>query len=102
MEYDGQRLLDVINDPNALENFLGSNGTGSGINLESTAITQQQLVSLQQQIQQQQQLQQLQQLQFQQQNQEQQQQQQQQQQQHLHHQVRLWTVILSDINSSGK
>ena len=25
MDYDGQRLLDVINDPNALESFLGDN-----------------------------------------------------------------------------
>lgn len=73
MDYDGQRLLDVINDPNALESFLGGIGNGSGINnaanahsgvsLDSThTITQQQLASLQQQIQQQQQqLQQLQQ-----------------------------------------
>ena len=74
MDYDGQRLLDVINDPNALESFLGGIGNGNGINsanthsgvsLDSTpttTITQQQLVNLQQQIQQQQQqLQQLQQ-----------------------------------------
>lgn len=73
MDYDGQRLLDVINDPNALESFLGGIGNGSGnngpvnahsgVSLDSThTITQQQLASLQQQIQQQQQqLQQLQQ-----------------------------------------
>ena len=72
MDYDGQRLLDVINDPNALESFLdgssvnsGSSSGAGGIVLESsaTAITQQQLQQLQQKIQeQQQQLQQLQQL----------------------------------------
>lgn len=28
MDYDGQRLLDVINDPNALESFLGDNDFG--------------------------------------------------------------------------
>ena len=80
MDNDGQRLLDVINDPNALESFLGGNGapppqvdqsTTLAPMSTATAITQEQLASLQQQIQQQQaqliQLQQLQQLQQQQQ-----------------------------------
>ena len=37
MDYDGQRLLDVINDPNALESFLGGIGNGSGINNSANA-----------------------------------------------------------------
>lgn len=62
MDYDGQRLLDVINDPNALESFLGGigNGNGNPVNVHggvaldsSHTITHQQLASLQQQIQQQ-------------------------------------------------
>ena len=67
MDCDGQRLMDVINDPNALESFLDGIGNGNGnnnaVNVHSsglldsttTAITQQQLANLQQQIQQQQQ-----------------------------------------------
>jgi len=82
MDNDGQRLLDVINDPNALESFLGDSNNAAHHNpgaeqhppmlTTATAITQEQLASLQQQIQQQQfqlaQLQQLQQQQLQQQH----------------------------------